>query len=116
MKYKLINKLVNLTPHEVVIFEEDGVTQICKLPSQGSARVKTESVEVGIIRDIPIRKQTYGEVEGLPEQKENTYYIVSMLVKQALPDRDDLLSPDTSPSGAVRDSENRIIGVKGFSI
>jgi len=55
-----------------------------------------------------------GDVEGLPEPQSNTVYIVSTLVAQAVPHRDDIIAPDTSPQGVVRDSEGKIIGVKRF--
>jgi len=48
-------------------------------------------------------------------QRPVRYYIVSSLVAQALAGkRNDLLAPDTSPQGVVRDEEGRIVGVKRF--
>jgi len=38
------------------------------------------------------------------------------LVLQAARNRSDLVAPDTSPQGAVRDSNGRIIGVKAFQV
>lgn len=97
-------RIINLTPHDINIV--DGET----FESQGSARVKVESKCIDSKCGVNIYNTQYGEVEGLPEQKKGTYYIVSMLVKQALPKRNDLFSP----SGLVRDEQGRIIGCKGL--
>jgi len=47
-------------------------------------------------------------------QKPMYVYIVSSLVAQAVKGRQDVVAPDTSPSGVVRDEQGRIIGVKRF--
>lgn len=107
--------IINLTAHAInVILGENEITY----PSQGLARVKTEEKEVGKINGIPIVKTAYTTVEGLPDQQENTVYLVSTLVLQALKangiDRTDCLAPNTGMSGAIRDDQGRIVGVKGF--
>lgn len=66
------------------------------------------------IQDIPVWSVGYGDVEGVPEKNNRDVYIVSLLVKQALPDRTDLYGVDSSPEGAVRDANGGIIGVKGL--
>jgi hypothetical protein len=53
-------------------------------------------------------------VSPLPAPEKDTYLLVSMMVAQANPHRNDLLVPDTSPSGAIRDDKGRIIAVRGF--
>jgi len=60
--------------------------------------------------------QTYGEIEGLPDPQPGVVYIVSMVVRQAAQaqGRTDVVSPDTSPQGAIRDEQGRIIAVRGF--
>ncbi|NFO58505.1 hypothetical protein FDB39_16980 [Clostridium botulinum] len=104
-------KVINLTPHAVNIVQEDNMEELMVYESEGNARVETKSVYIGCLNGYtPIFKTEYGKVTGLPKEQEGTYYIVSMLVKQALPNRKDLLSP----SQPCRDNEGRIIGCLGL--
>ena len=108
-------KVVNLTAHSInVVLGEQNIAY----PSEGLARVKTEEKETGRINGIPVVKTVYTDVEGLPEPEENTVYLVSTLVLQALKangiNRPDCLAPNTGISGAIRDEQGRIVGVKGF--
>lgn len=106
-------KIINLTPHDVVIISEGKEKKI--YPKSGKmARVATNSVVVGEVDGVAIVSQKYGEVDGLPEPKAGTLYIVSMVVRLALPDREDLISPDTSPQSTIRDENGQIIGVRQF--
>lgn len=107
-------KLINLTPHDVVIRLEEGREKI--YPSEGNARVSTFSEVVGNVDGIEVVKQSYGEIEGLPKPKEGVLYIVSLVVRMAAQaqGRDDVISPDTSPQGAIRDGEGRIVAVRRF--
>jgi len=121
-------KFVNLTPHAIVIFLPNG--NKLEIPPSGQvARVATYRNQVGTLStpegEIPLVRVEYGEVEGLPERpEEGTVYIVSLVVAQAVKASPSLaalwtgrlLVPDTSPQGAVRDSEGRIIGVKALQV
>jgi hypothetical protein len=114
-------KLVNLTPHEVTVFIDSSNT--LKIPPSGQvARVQSTEELVGYVNGISVYKTIYGEVQGLPEPQEDTIYIVSQVVLQALKEkgikRDDVLAPNTGPSqnGAVRDQQGRIIGVRSFIV
>lgn len=114
-------ELVNLTPHDIVIYDEDGETVKTVIKASGEvARVTVVRKKVGEINGIPVYKNTFGKVDGLPKPKRGTYYIVSILVQQAVrahgSKRKDLLSPDTTPEGVVRDKNGKIIGVKNFQI
>ena len=53
-------------------------------------------------------------IVNCPRQKPEKYFIVSSLVAQALKGRRDVIAPDTSPQGVVRDENGNIIGVKRF--
>lgn len=108
-------KIINLTAHTInVILEGNEIAY----PSQGLARVKTEEKEICKINDIPVVKTVYTTVEGLPDQQENTVYLVSTLVLQALKangiERHDCLAPNTGLSGAIRNEAGQIVGVRGF--
>ena len=52
----------------------------------------------------------FGEPEGLPDFKDGVFYVVSQLVKSALPNRKDLLVP----AEVVRDEKGQIIGCKSL--
>jgi hypothetical protein len=114
--------LVNLTPHEVVVYDASG-NLVLKVPPSGRvARVTTKEEPVGDINGIPIFKTTYGDVENLPDPEPGTVYIVSLLVLQALQahgiQRSDVVAPNTAPTphGAVRDAQGRIVGVRSFVV
>lgn len=102
-------KLVNLTPHPLVIQRKDG--SVFTLPSEGLVRLTTTRVVVGELDGAEVVKTTLGAPVGLPEPVDGTTFVVSRLVIDALPSRVDLVSPGE----AIRDSEGKIIGAKGFS-
>ena len=106
----LINNgsLVNMTPHPLNIIVGD--TTLTLDPSGVVPRVASENIKVadGIVTT------KLGDVDGLPDQVPGKLLVVSALVRIALPDRDDLVGPDTSPQGAVRDADGRIVGVRGI--
>lgn len=109
-------ELINLTPHEITLVRKDGEKVVIP-PSGKVARVRVEQKEVGEIDGFPVVQSEFGEVEGLPEEREGVIYIVSFPVLQALQGtRSDVVAPDTSPQGAVRDEQGRIIGVKRFQV
>ena len=105
------NVLVNMTPHALNIVIDDEVTVTIE-PSGVVPRVSTKIVKVadGIVTT------KLGDVEGLPEVIPGKLLIVSALVKSAASNRDDLVGPDTSPTGAIRDDLGRIIGVRGITV
>jgi len=100
--------ILNLTPHSIT----DTVTNTT-FPPHGSTvpRVATTSIQVGDIDGIPLFATTFGDVQDAPPIQDGVFYIVSLLVKQALPHRKDLLSPGT----LVRDDKGNPIGCKGFN-
>lgn len=99
-----MSNLVNLTPHAInIIFGNETKTVE---PSGTIARVSMTQELINTIDGIPVYRNTYGKPEGLPEPEENTYYIVSALLAQAVPERKDVLIT----SNPIRDPEGRIIG------
>ncbi len=128
-------RLVNLTPHDINFVKPFNVEigkdalgtpmyvteeRTYTLPSSGQVarckvdRDKIDSVWTEDIDDwditLPITKPKFGEVEGLPEPEEGTIYIVSNLVAQAVPDREDVFFPDD----IVRDENGNIIGCRAL--
>lgn len=121
--------IINLTPHDLHFYSTDRKNTILTVKSSGNCRVSSKSILSTEIElngvYIPVRSIEYGDIEtvysnnnsvikNFPERKENTIYIVSLLVKQLCKDRDDILCVDTNPSGVVRDDKGVIIGTTGL--
>ena len=123
---KMTQNIINMTPHSVELVEwhDNDVTggqylvTTNSFPASGNTiRLKTETVNDGYLEIqegnlIPITKTVFGEPVGLPEYTEGTYFIVSQLVKTALPNRKDLLVP----AEVVRDKDGKILGCLSFGI
>ena len=112
-----MTRLVNLTPHEVVIHHYHYMTTVATSGTiarvaQTTWAVRTAWDAMSGTQCIPIVRSEYGPVEGLPEPVEDTIYIVSSMVRLALPTRSDI----ASPANLVRDEAGKIIGCKGLEI
>ena len=105
-------KIINLTPHSITV-QNGGGSKVYPA-SEIAARVAFTQKVVGQVDGFSVSKTEYGEVTGLPPQAPDTFYIVSMLVKNAAPDRQDLLCPDSGR--AIRDASGNIVAVPGFVI
>lgn len=106
--------IINLTPHDITIVDEDGSIRLV-IPASGTlARCKATTVSLGTITVgdvvIPVTATEMGEVEGLPQPQEGTIFVVSLAVAKAVPSRWDVVVPSES----VRDSAGRIIGCKSL--
>ena len=115
-------EVINLTPHDVNVVNADGNITATYVRSGVVARVTTVKEVCGTIArrehdavGTIIKRVKYGSVENLPEPDGETTYIVSMVVAQACPGRNDLVCPDTAPDAVVRDDNGQIIGVKNFA-
>jgi len=93
--------------------DEDGMTLEQTFPSEGVARVAvTETPLHRTYSGVVLVRQKFGNVTGLPDAEEGFLLIVSALVKSALPDRRDLVSP----ASLVRDDDGSIIGCRSLSL
>jgi hypothetical protein len=103
--------IINKTPHAVHIVDDNGrfVKTYDKGDTQIRLSVKTVQDEP-LIDGTPTSRTSFGEPEGLPDFQEGTFYIVSQLVKSALPERTDLLVP----AEVMRDDMGNIIGCKSL--
>ena len=103
--------VVNKTPHAVNIVDENG--QVVRTYEKGDSQIR---LAFKTIQDVPLAdgtptsKTEFGEPEGLPDFQEGIFYIVSQLVKNALPNRSDLVVP----AEVARDSAGNIVGCKSL--
>ena len=109
-------KLVNKTPHDVNVYS--GSEIVATYPSAGQIRLKEKIVASRKIEDsngveLDIVDKEYGSSE-LPKPVYMQFFIVSKIVRDAFPDRTDLLVPDTGPDSVVRDDNGQIIGIRRF--
>lgn len=102
--------IVNLTPHAVNIVDKHNNIIKTIEPSKKVARLKTSTIVIDYIDDIPITQTFFGEIENLPYPKKDTVYIVSTLIAQAATGRNDIFIPNES----VRDDKGRIIGCRSL--
>ena len=103
---------VNMTPHAINLVSDDGSVYRTIEASGNLIRLKASTEQVKEIDGIKLSTTVFGEPEGLPDYADDTYYIVSQLVKSALPTRPDLLVP----AEMVRDEKGVIIGCKSLGI
>lgn len=103
-KYRKENMFINLTPHAIHL-----PNQTIE-PSGQIARCTEVSESVGEIDGIEIITRVYGEVTGLPDTNSENDYIVSAMVRLALPLRYDILSP----GDLIRDDKGQIVGARNL--
>lgn len=114
--------VINLPPHAINVQRDDGAF-VTYLPSGSVARVSATLTpvdvfgypravqEIALADGILISAQEFGEVTGLPEQKDGTIYLVSALVRTAVPHRLDVLSPGE----LIRNDAGQPIGCAGLT-
>lgn len=96
---------VNLTPHTINFSNGTSIQ-----PAGAVARVATVQEKIGAVDGIEIFQTVFGNVENLPETKENTIYIVSSLVASRCNNRNDVLVP----CNFIRDDKGRIVAAGGL--
>jgi len=106
-------KFENLTKHHINIVRPDG--GIYSIPPSGmEARVYSTQDRLSTMNGYDVVQTQWGTVVGVPDPKEGTVYITSSLVAMALPERNDIVTPNTHPRAVVRDSEGNVQAVKSF--
>lgn len=109
----MTTKFLNLTPHPVKVYDEVGtlVLDLAPAPNMRTPRVMQVNEKAGDVEGVPVFKPTFGAVTNLPPKQDGTIYIVSRMVKQAVPDRADVLCP----GAPLRDADGVICGARGLS-
>jgi hypothetical protein len=103
--------VLNLTPHAVTVLNaKDEV--VATFPASGeSARLAVAFDQTDRLGDVPLGALRYGSSTGLPPRVDGVRLLVSLLVKLANPDRDDLLVV----ADEVRDEAGRIVGCRALA-
>ena len=99
-------KFVNCTPHPIVM--NDG--RVFE-PCGEVARVNSSFTDI----EGDFCEVVYGDIHGIPAPKENTFYIVSAMVKGVC-DRDDVVAPATGHADTKRNYKGHIVSVPCFII
>ena len=103
----------NLTPHNLVV-EDDSGGMITIPPAGEPARVSYYNEKVDALSfacgDFDIHEPVFGQVRNLPDPQTEVFLVVSRLVAERHPERDDLLFPGR----LLRDDEGRVIACRGF--
>ena len=119
-------KIINLTPHVIVILKKEYTVVNGKrvaewvpgisFPPSGTivtciGNTETEAfVETGNSFRIPLTYTHYTPPDNLPPQDPSTLYIVSELVAQLCPHRQDF----RIVNGVIRDDNGRVIGCRSL--
>jgi len=132
-------KIVNLTPHPVIIVRDDpegantgfvGVGPATKeikysvvetiAPAGPVARARQTDENVGEVKvnghAVPLVTSKYGDPTDLPAPEEGTYYVVSILTAQAAKAVGRSTSDLLVTSDPVRDATGKIVGCRKFAI
>ena len=113
MRWSKVKEVVNLTPHSVSVLVGDTMKNIP--PSGKVVRVSSHCEPCGTIDGMQVVLCHEGEPRGLPEPKEGIVYLVSSVVAKSVK-RKDVLSPDTSDDGVIRDGNGYILAVKRLQV
>lgn len=111
-------EIINLTPHNIVVYNETGETILEVFPPSGEiarASEYNDTIEMKV-NGIPVVKKSYGNPVNLPVAQKGVHFIVSGPVLEGAQERTDLLCPDTGPDSVVRDREGNILGVRRFFV
>ena len=103
--------IINLTPHAINLLSTNNEPITTILPTSPPARVSTTTTFSRMLGVARITQTVFGDVEDLPEPQEGIIYIVSRIVRAALPNRDYLFYPNE----LVRDENGSIVGCQSLS-
>ena len=107
-------KVVNLTPHEVKVFDDNDVV-IKTYSSAGMARASQVDTPVDNVDGVLVVSTSYGEVTGLLEPTEGVVYIVSIITLNAAKAHGRTTKDLLVTSDPVYDDEGRVIGCRAFA-
>lgn len=107
---------INLTPHDINIFSADKILAKTVKPDGTVARIETKLDYKFNLDGICYSTQKVGATIGLPnpiiQDGIKTYFIVSAMVRESNPSREDL----ASPGELIRNDKGQPIGCLGLII
>ena len=107
-----MSRIINKTPHKVNIVDKNGNVYRTFPKCDSLIRLEMHTNNIGEVNQVPLSRTVFGKPVDLPKFEQGTYYIVSQLVKNALPNRIDLLVP----AELFRDSKGNIVGCKSLGM
>lgn len=118
--HDMIGNVVNTTPHDIVIYNQDK-TEIIKTYPRSGKEIRMESAEqeqLGTLNTekVPVfEAQFFNKCDMRAAIELGSVFLVSMPVGQHFSTRSHylpytFLGPDTSPAAVVRDDQGRILG------
>ena len=116
----MFERIINYTPHDVVLLDGKGDVIHTFKPQKRPVRMKTGVKTLAKFDDVPVKQVTFGEA-NLPQANgkdptakdyKGKYYIVSALVATRHPERTDFLMPHD----VVRDEKGVVLGCKSFAV
>jgi hypothetical protein len=116
--FESTKEVVNLTPHEINIWikGDQSPNKIIDIPPSGNvARLHIKVTDVGKVLNIPVVHSVGRRVIGLPEPHDGVIYLVSSTVAREVK-RSDVLCPDTTDDGVIRDGAGNIVAVTRFQL
>lgn len=102
-------RLVNLTPHAVVVYGTMELPVYTLKPCENPARIETKTV---YYPKFVIRRDLVG-AENLPEPVEGVVYVVSNKFRVRFPERKDLASPNDE---VIDPKTNNVVGCRYLEI
>lgn len=107
--------IINLNKHSVSGLFNGSVVTFPACEQGKECKVAVTSKEVERIPGFKCVETTYGEVQNVPDPQEGVVYIVNMIVLDRMPNRKDLIAPDSGPS-AVRNEKNQVLHVVQWKV
>jgi hypothetical protein len=103
--------LVNLTPHPVTLVSETRTLTLHPTGHVARVAVTQTAIPPVVLADgfqVAASAPTFGDVVGLPAPASGVVFVVSALVRNAVPDRLDV----ASPGDLVRDDAGNVLGCR----
>ena len=118
--------IINLTPHDIVVYDESGENVLYTFPSSGKvarAISTQQTVDTNLSQkyNLPVvDAQSFTNVD-VPLSAQDTGILVSMPVGEFIRSKFncypvDVLGPDLGPSAVVRDSAGKILGTRRLCV
>ena len=103
--------IINLTPHAITYINNNGEKQVFEA-SGSVARVEQFLFSIPGCGEYNLKTTVPSCTVGVPKKDQDTVYIVSAMVREAEPNRDDLWSP----TSFIRDENGNIVGCEAFIV